>query len=70
MNAPCSPHKGGTDEPLYDVLTESGKELARNLTFDAAHQLARKYRDASDCLECSQISVRSVRVRHMSGGDA
>lgn len=62
MNAPRAPHNG-TDEPLYDVLTESGKLLALNLTFDAAHQLAKEHRDAPDFPACGETSIRSVRTR-------
>ena len=37
MNAPRAPRDSGTDEPLYDVLTETGEVLALDLTCDAAH---------------------------------
>lgn len=62
MNAPRAP-RNGTDEPLYDVLTETGKVLALDLAFDAAHQLARKYRDAPEFPACGEAVIRSVRTR-------
>lgn len=66
MNAPRAPLDNGTDEPLYDVLTETGELLALNLTLDAAHEFTCKYQAAADCPAYRELSIRSVRIRHQS----
>lgn len=65
MNAPRMPLDGGTDEPLYDVLTERGEVLALDLTLDAAQQLAYEHQ-AADFPAYGELSIRSVRIRHQS----
>jgi len=66
MSAPRAPLDGGTDEPLYDVLTERGEVLALDLSLDTAHELACKHQAAADYPAYGELSIRSVRIRHQS----
>lgn len=66
MSAPRAPRNVGTDESLYDVLTETGEVLALDLTFDAAHAFVREEQAKPDCPAYRELSIRSVRIRHQS----
>lgn len=66
MNAPRMPLDGKNDEPLYDVLTETGEVLALDLTCDAAHAFVCKEQAKQDCPAYRELSIRSVRIRHQS----
>ena len=66
MNAPRAPRDSGTDEPLYDVLTETGEVLALDLTCDAAHAFVCEEQAKQDCPAYRELSIRSVRIRHQS----
>lgn len=66
MNLLCTPLDGGSDEPLYDVLTETGEVLTLDLTLDAAHQLACDHQAAEHYPAHGELSIRSVRIRHQS----
>lgn len=66
MSATSMKHGAQGNEPLYDVLTETGEVLALDLTLDAAHQLAGEHQAAADCPAYREISIRSARIRHQS----
>lgn len=66
MNAPRAPRDSGADEPLYDVLTETGEVLALDLAFDAAHAFVRQEQVKQDLPAYRELSIRSVRIRHQS----
>lgn len=66
MNAPRAPRDSGTDEPLYDVLTETGEVLALDLTCDAAYAFVCEEQAKQDCPAYRELSIRSVRIRHQS----
>ena len=66
MHAPRAPRDSGTDEPLYDVLTETGEVLALDLTCDAAHAFVCEEQAKQDCPAYRELSIRSVRIRHQS----